>query len=200
MYIKNFICCFIILSLIVFQTGHVFSCQHKNLVPVKTFNFTKLSQEYEIAKKTEDTYYPVEQKKKSPLVAFFIALIPGFVIHGLGYTYAGNKKAAVTLGSIELLSIVSFGAGMVLIAVGSITEAVTIGFADTEGNFNLAGTLVIGGIAGFIGTWVIDVIGSPIYAATKKTTVKQLLNSRTFAFRNKTLDTVVKINLIQFEF
>ncbi len=47
---------------------------------------------------TKDFYF----KKKSPWVAFGLALGPGIVVHGLGHYYAGHKKAAWILFGTEI--------------------------------------------------------------------------------------------------
>jgi hypothetical protein len=43
-------------------------------------------------------------KKKSPWLAFGLALGPGFVVHGLGNYYAGHKKAAWVLFGTEIFA------------------------------------------------------------------------------------------------
>ena len=91
-------------------------------------------------------------KLKSPTKAFVIALVPGSVVHGAGYFYAGKTKTALGVFGAEIL-----GAGMAY--VGALGMSLT---SDTGGKTTGAGgVLFIFGLGLFTGSWIYDVIGSP---------------------------------------
>jgi len=101
---------------------------------------------------------------KSPFAALALAIIPGCIVHGSGYFYAGNKTVGGMLVTTELVSLASFGAGLVLAVLSGVGEIASLGQADLEGNAQTAGILMTAGVIGFAGSWLFDIIGSPIYA------------------------------------
>lgn len=100
---------------------------------------------------------------KSPYIALGLAIVPGLIVHGSGYYYAGNSKMGALCSGVELVSVISFVAGLVYVVAGGLSEGLTFGFADSDGNFSTGGALVTVGVLGFSGSWLLDLIGSPIY-------------------------------------
>jgi hypothetical protein len=93
---------------------------------------------------------------KSPWIALGMALVPGAIIHGAGHFYAGK----ITTGFLLLGTEVA-GTGLVFLAGLS-------GFAEAEGGESSIDPELWGfaGLLLFVGSWVYDVVGSPI--AVKK--------------------------------
>ncbi|UCB51680.1 MAG: hypothetical protein JSV10_06735 [Candidatus Zixiibacteriota bacterium] len=93
----------------------------------------------------------VSTKLKDPGKALLYALVPGFVVHGAGHFYAGEKTAGWVLAGGEILSVC-----LIAYAVG-VSES---GNGSTsDGNTEIIG--VFGGLL-FAGTWMYDVIGAPL--------------------------------------
>jgi TM2 domain-containing membrane protein YozV len=91
------------------------------------------------------------RKLKSPWMAFGIALVPGAIIHGAGHFYAGKIGTGFVLLGSELV-------GTGLIAVGLVGGIETITGKPREGwVIELEAGLVL-----FVGSWIYDIIGSPI--------------------------------------
>jgi TM2 domain-containing membrane protein YozV len=91
------------------------------------------------------------RKLKNPWVAFGIALVPGAIIHGAGHFYAGRIGTGFVLLGSELV-------GTGLIAVGLVGGIETITGEPREGwVIELEAGLVL-----FVGSWIYDIIGSPI--------------------------------------
>jgi len=105
------------------------------------------------------------KKPKSPWIALGIALVPGAVVHGAGHFYAGRIKTGFLLMGTEVV-------GVSLVGVGAIA-----GFAEVMGGESTldAELWIFGGLILFVGSWVYDVVGSPI--AVKKQN-KELLQRR----------------------
>jgi len=84
-------------------------------------------------------------------MAFGIALVPGAIIHGAGHFYAGKIGTGFVLLGSELV-------GTGLIAVGLVGGIETITGKPREGwVIELEAGLVL-----FVGSWIYDIIGSPI--------------------------------------
>jgi TM2 domain-containing membrane protein YozV len=92
------------------------------------------------------------KKPKSLWIALGIALVPGTVVHGAGHFYAGRIKTGFLLLGTEVV-------GASLVGVGAIA-----GFAEVMGGESTldAELWVFGGLILFVGSWVYDVVGSPI--------------------------------------
>lgn len=80
---------------------------------------------------------------RSPSMAFAVAAVPGSLVHGLGNYYAGERKTAGILFTMEM-----FGIGLFLVDHEH-TDRATGG-----------GTALIGG-ALFVGSWLYDVMSAP---------------------------------------
>ena len=82
---------------------------------------------------------------------YFMALVPGFFVHGAGHMYAGKAKTGMILFGMEALSIViGFPAGLYLAFNSD---------PDTEGYFIFYSMFAV-----WLGTWFYDVlkVGSAI--------------------------------------
>jgi hypothetical protein len=91
-------------------------------------------------------------KPKDPNKALLYAIIPGFIVHGAGHFYAGEKTTGWILvaGEALSLSLLTYSIG---VGIGESTNGSTSnGEAEIIGIF--AGTL-------FLGSWVYDLIGAP---------------------------------------
>ncbi len=112
------------------------------------------------------------QTKKSPFVAFGIAFIPGFFIHGLGHYYAGKPAVGTILliagligaGILLIGAIIAVAAGA-LVGPGVILTIFTgtpVGIEEAaEAAKTALAFLNIGGVL-FFGSWIYDFIFSPI--------------------------------------
>jgi len=92
-------------------------------------------------------------KLKNPNMAIFYAVVPGFLVHGAGHFYAGEKTTGWMLVAGEGLSL------------GMMTYAVGAGFAEAMGGSDSSNDDDMIGIAGailFISNWVYDLAGSPV--------------------------------------
>lgn len=103
-----------------------------------------------------DTLYKAEKiydKKrlgyKDPYTAFFLALGPGFIVHGIGHHYAGRKKTSNVLFITSVLSLV----GMTGLALGG-----GIGVNPPESDIVFFKECLFI----FLGTWIYDMVASPI--------------------------------------
>ncbi len=91
------------------------------------------------------------KKNKDPMAAFFWALFPGAIVHGLGHHYAGHTNAFVGLLCLEGLAIVGIAAS-------------DVDFFAIDGPSISDEQAFIGGV-GFIvlfGTWIYDIIAAPV--------------------------------------
>jgi hypothetical protein len=128
---------------------------------------------------------------KSPFIALGLSLIPGCIVHGSGYFYAGNKNMGKALVAVELISLASFGAGLVLAVLSGVGEIASLGQADTNSQAQSAGALMTAGVAGFAGSWLFDIIGSPIYTMT----TRRITSAPCYAGNN-----TIRINLVKVSF
>ncbi len=87
------------------------------------------------------------KKLKSPTLAFVIATVPGFAVHGAGHFYAGKKRDAVLLFAGELASF-----GLLYAGAG--------GLVASSGESDKATTLYFLGFSLFITTWIYDLFGA----------------------------------------
>jgi len=84
-----------------------------------------------------------EPRRRSPSMAFGVALGPGAVIHGLGNYTAGNKRTGTILFATEL-----FGAGLYLTNDGR-------NASSTDNPMALVGATL------FVGSWLFDLTSAP---------------------------------------
>ncbi len=89
------------------------------------------------------------QKKRSPAMAFGIALGPGAVIHGLGNYSAGEKKTGAILFAVELFSI-----GMILSDKGGAETGDGLGGRAADGAIGTVGRAL------FAGSYLFDVFSA----------------------------------------
>jgi hypothetical protein len=97
-------------------------------------------------------YDPEEEYKEYEddlMLGYFVAIVPGFFVHGAGNMYAGNGKRGLTLLGLEIVSLV----GLFFYAMAEFGSSMSNSDVKTEGK-------VIGGVsfALFFGTWFWDVI------------------------------------------
>jgi hypothetical protein len=95
---------------------------------------------------------------KSPRRAILYALVPGFVVHGSGHIYAGEKKTARILLATEMVGFV-----LMFMAMGDpgydLDDTTSNGDRENDDGTRdwLAGT----GAFLFLGSWIYDVVGAP---------------------------------------
>lgn len=110
-------------------------------------------------------YDPIEEEVEeeehgSVFVAELLAIFPGFFVHGLGHTYAGDRETARRLRRMG-----EWGWAFTAVGAGAITGAY---FADrsSDGIFPIS-LYVAGGAAGGVGVgyllsaWVMDIYDTP---------------------------------------
>jgi hypothetical protein len=88
-------------------------------------------------------------KLKSPYMAIFFSVIPGVVFHGSGHVYAGRIPTGIMLFGSEIL-------GGYLMFLGALT-GLESGQTSDNGDYGI----MIGSFL-FFGSWIYDVINSPI--------------------------------------
>ena len=93
--------------------------------------------------------------ERSPSLAFATALVPGAVFHGLGNYYAGDRRTATILFSLEML-----GLGLLMTNRQSSS-------GRTGGGAGIVG----GGL--FVGTWLYDVMTAPEAAERRNTRLRE---------------------------
>jgi hypothetical protein len=106
---------------------------------------------------TDSIYRKSDQTKprklKSPTTALVIALVPGSVVHGAGHFYAGKTGTALGLFGAEIV-----GTGLIYaVVIGRIFE----GMEGSEKRGGEDAALIIG-LGLFAGSWVYDVVASPL--------------------------------------
>lgn len=105
----------------------------------------------------ENSFYrsAEEGREGNATTTFFIALIPGFFVHGLGHNYIGDKKTFKILLITEVISlpIIYFS------AIGSSSEQ----FEEGK-DIPLADAALIVSISAFMISWIYDFVGAPIKA------------------------------------
>jgi hypothetical protein len=97
-------------------------------------------------------------KLKDPKMAVFYAFIPGIVVHGSGHFYARKTKTGFLLLGAEVVGVSLVGWSAFATAMGGYDPGVEL--------------LGFGGLMLFVGSWVYDVVGSPI--AVKKDNQKRV--------------------------
>jgi len=94
-------------------------------------------------------------KRKNPTLAFGLAFVPGFFIHGLGHYYIGENWTGTKLLAAELVSIIlSFGVAVSGVASMDYPK-------DSKPNLAIweISVLVL-----FFSSWIYDYIAAPIKA------------------------------------
>ncbi len=119
-------------------------------------------------------------KLKDPKMAVLYSVIPGILVHGSGHFYAGKTKTGYWLLGAEVA-----GAAIVYVSV-------LAGYAASEAGEvgTVAGFGVLGGGLLFVGSWVYDVVKSPI--AVKKQN-EELLQRRHSGLRLQIKDEKLKL-------
>lgn len=93
-------------------------------------------------------------KLKSPYTAVFLSVIPGILVHGSGHFYAGKTKIGYWLLGAE-------AAGIGIMFLGAMGGYAASESGDTGAGEN-ADFLALAGLLLFVGSWVYDVVDSPI--------------------------------------
>jgi len=108
-------------------------------------------------------------KLKDPRLAVFYSFIPGIVIHGAGHFYAGKLGTGLLLFGTEIV-----GDGLFLLgAIGVGVSQIEDGGSTWKPGYALMTT----GLILFFGSWVYDLIGSPL--AVQKRNRELLQNNKT---------------------
>jgi hypothetical protein len=80
-------------------------------------------------------------------MGYFIAIVPGFVVHGAGNFYGGRKGTGLTLLSLEIVSI-----------YGILRTELNGWMGNNTGEDDEYGIIKIGSIILFFGTWIYDIL------------------------------------------
>jgi TM2 domain-containing membrane protein YozV len=123
------------------------------------------------------------RKSKSPWIALGIALVPGVAIHGAGHFYAGKPTTGFLLLGAE-------GIGAYVVFLSAIAS-----FPEGEGGEDAD----LWGLVGFVlfaGSWVYDVVGSPITVMMENKNLR-LRKSPNMKFEFNDKDDSIKIVLIR---
>lgn len=111
---------------------------------------------------------------KNPYVAFFCALVPGAIVRGSGYLYAGHKKTFLPLFTINTVASVGLLFGLFN------------SFGDIEGgSSNKDEGWAAGGLMLFFGTWAFDIIGAPIVCTRDNRKKKNALSFQPYFKHNE---------------
>ncbi len=137
------------------------------LVAIILLSFISVSQSVYALDPGEDTLDVTSKRYfyKDPVVAFRLALFPGFLIHGRGTIYAGRRTEGAILMATEAISVIC-------ILFGVLEKSQPETFRKLPGNNDsLAVTessgrrMITYGAIGFAFTWVVDMVYSPHAAA-----------------------------------
>ena len=99
----------------------------------------------------DSVQHQANPKRKNPDLAFGIAFVPGFVVHGLGHVYVGRYWTAAGIFGLEVLSI---GAGL-NVAIGEVAQSESGPRQDWSGWW-------LASFALFFGSWAYDFVAAPI--------------------------------------
>ncbi|RME02365.1 MAG: hypothetical protein D6805_10190 [Planctomycetota bacterium] len=103
----------------------------------------------------------IPSSKKSPFWAVMLSIFPGFLWHGLGHRYGGDRERALLLEQLEVYSLgsASFAAGLYFVG----KETKVLGKGERQELFFYAGAVFFGvlGILIFLGTWFYDILYAP---------------------------------------
>ncbi|MFH1336452.1 MAG: hypothetical protein ABII96_08035 [Candidatus Zixiibacteriota bacterium] len=119
-------------------------------------------------------------KTKSSYVALFYSFVPGIIVHGSGHFYAGKTNTGYLLLGTE-------AAGLLLLYMGF---EVAFGGSAYQTDADLMGWT---GLALFSGSWLYDIIGSPI-AVHKRN--KELLKKKNTELRFQPKDSGLRLVLV----
>ncbi len=121
---------------------------------------------------------PPSFKGKSPYMAILYAFVPGIIIRGSGHFYAGDRRTGSRLLGAEAAGGLLIAGGFYLGLAGVQTEA---GFA------------LLSGVILFVGSWVYDVVGSPLVVQKQN---KDLIERRQGQFRFQRKDGDLRLELV----
>lgn len=93
-------------------------------------------------------------KLKDPRLAVFYSFIPGIVIHGAGHFYAGKLGTGLLLFGSEIVGEGLFLLGAIGVGVSQID--------NPDSTWQTGYVLMTTGSVLFLGSWVYDIIGSPL--------------------------------------
>ncbi|NIR62594.1 MAG: hypothetical protein GWO41_03985 [candidate division Zixibacteria bacterium] len=97
----------------------------------------------EIEKQAEST----SEYKADLGVGYFMAVVPGFVVHGAGNFYGGRTGTGLTLLSLEIVSI-----------YGILRTELHGWMGNTNSQDEKYGFIKVGSIMLFFGTWIYDIL------------------------------------------
>ena len=148
-----------------------------------------------------ETAQQMQSKNKSRILAFLIASVPGFFIHGLGHKYIGKEKIYKRLLRAEIFSfILLWGGGYVYNAgVRRYEEDKRRGY---DLSLAIAEIMFLSGLSLFLGAWIYDIIG--IFFASKELNENKTKNISTKIFLNSQYSNIYcnsfGIELLKFKF
>jgi hypothetical protein len=101
--------------------------------------------------------YEKPYRKKSPAMAFVYGFFPGFIVHGSGHYYVGDRKTANKLLGIELVTVSVTLTATYIGLVRALDE-------KPETSSRTADAVAITGVLVFLTTWVYDFSAAPAKA------------------------------------
>ncbi len=117
-------------------------------------------------------------KLRNPYMAIFYSFVPGIIVHGSGHFYAGDARTGTRLLGAE-------AAGGLLIVGGF--------FLGLAGVQTTAGFAVLSGAVLFVGSWVYDVVRSPLVVQKQN---RELLESKQGQLKFQTKDGDLRLVLV----
>jgi hypothetical protein len=136
------------------------------------------------AQQTQDStepQTPPSLKLKSPYMAVFYSVVPGTVLHGAGHVYAGKTGTGVALFAVEFV-------GLVFMSAGAVAH-----FEKEEMPDDGRETAAFVGLVMFFGSWVYDLIESPV-AVNKRN--RALLQQRPANMEIRMMDGQAKLVMV----
>lgn len=118
-------------------------------------------------------------------MAFGIALVPGAIIHGAGHFYAGKIGTGFVLLGCEFVGTGLIGGGMISL----IEKGIIKGESGEPGVMMMEAGLVL-----FAGSWIYDIIGSPIVVMK---TNKDLLQGKHIGLKLQIKDENLKLVVVR---
>ena len=117
-------------------------------------------------------------KLRNPYMAIFYSFVPGIIVHGSGHFYAGDSRTGTRLLLAE-----AAGGGLIFVGI-----VLTMAGVQTE-----AGFAVLSGAILFVGSWVYDVVRSPLVVKKHN---KELLDRKQGQLRFRTKDGDLRLELV----
>ncbi len=121
---------------------------------------------------------PPSLKLKKPYMAVFYAFVPGIIVHGSGHFYAGDSKTGTRLLLAE-----AAGGGLIFVGV----------VLTMAGGQTVAGFSALSGAILFVGSWVYDVVRSPLVVKRHN---RELLETKQGQLRFRTKDGDLRLELV----